>query len=198
MSRTERLTELDERIVAAAEADLRQLLSIEPSPELTAKVRARIDDNRESRASKWWGWIGVAVATAAAVILAVALRPEHTAAPNGAVVANARPDENLRAPSRTDDTTDPAPKTTLDPVARHRSPARAAEPGPNPEIIIDPAMTDAIRRMAIALRNAEPDASTAEQLQMQMGEPAPLTIAEPLNVRELVLKPAEQNGGNQE
>jgi len=197
MSRTERLTELDERIVAAAEADLRQLLSIEPSPELSAKVRARIDDNRESRAWKRWGWIGSAVATAAAVILAVALRPEHTAAPHGGV-ANARPDDHLRAPSRTDDTTDPAAKTTLHPVARHRSPARAAEPGPNPEIIIDPAMTDAIRRMAIALRNAEPDASTAEQLQMQMGEPAPLTIAEPLNVRELVLKPAEQNGGNQE
>ena len=198
MSRTERLTELDERIVAAAEADLQQLLSIKPSPEFTANVRARIDDNRESRAWKRWGWIGLAVATAAAVILALALRPEQTAAPNGGVVASVRPDDNLRAPSRTDDTTDSEPKTTRHTVARHRSPARAAEPEPIPEIIIDPAMTDAIRRMAIALRHAEPDASTAEQLQMQMGEPAPLAIAEPLNVRELVLKPAEQNGGTQE
>ena len=192
------MTELDERIATEAEADLERLLSIEPSPEFAAKVRARIGDNRESRAWKRWGWIGLTVATAAAVILVLALRPEHTAAPNGRVVASARPDDNLRAPSRTDDTTDRAPKTTLLPVARHRSPARAAEPGPNPEIIIDPAMTEAIRRMAIALKNAEPDASTAEQLQMQMGEPAPLAIAEPLNVRELVLKPAEQNGGTQE
>ncbi|HEU4935064.1 MAG TPA: hypothetical protein VFT39_01340 [Vicinamibacterales bacterium] len=196
MSRTKRLTELDERIVAAAEADLQQLLSIEPSPEFTAKVRARIDDNRESRAWKRWGWIGLAVATAAAVILAVALRPEHTAAPHGGV-ANARPDDNLRAPSRTDDTTAPAPKTTLHPVARHRSPARAAEPGPNPEIIIDPAMTDAIRRMAIALRNTSPDVSVAESLHVEEGDPAALKVAEPLDVPELVVKPAEQNGGSQ-
>ncbi len=42
MSRTERMTEFDERVVAAAEADLDRLLSIEPSPEFAAKVRARI------------------------------------------------------------------------------------------------------------------------------------------------------------
>ena len=42
MSRTEQMTEFDERAVAEAEADLERLLSIEPSPEFAAKVRARI------------------------------------------------------------------------------------------------------------------------------------------------------------
>lgn len=70
MSRTrinDRLSEFDERRVAAAEADLDRLLSITPSPEFAAKVRARIT---EARTEPMWraSWGAVAVASAAAVI----------------------------------------------------------------------------------------------------------------------------------
>jgi hypothetical protein len=51
--------------------------------------------------------------------------------------------------------------------------------------------------MAVSLRNTVPAPSAAEKLQIDMGEPSALKIAEPLDLPELVLKPADQNGGNQ-
>ncbi len=192
MSRTEPLTEQDERIVAAAEADLQRLLSIEPSPEFAARVRVRIHGWGEPRATRW-AWYGVAVATAAALILAAMLRTNHSSPPTQSVEIANRPDTTIPA----------APAKKPDPIVAtttpsHRAPLRkdttAAAAPASPEIIIDPAMTEAIRRMAMSLRAAEPDASTGEQLQIEMGEPAPLTIAEPLTVPELVVKPADQNG----
>jgi hypothetical protein len=192
MSRTERLAREDQRIVAEAEADLQRLLSIEPSPEFAARVRARIHEPREPRASRW-GWIGLAIATAAALTVAAMIRSNQSA-PASQRVENVRlPDTILRdvPPERA---TLPPSTTPRRRVAVTTRTAAAA----SPEIIIDSAMTQAIQRMARSLRSAEPDASTAEQLKIQMGEPAPLMIAEPLNVRELVVKPADQNGGNQE
>jgi hypothetical protein len=54
MSRTEQMTDFDEREVSAAEADLERLLAIEPSPEFAAKVRGRIA--AEPPARRWmWG-----------------------------------------------------------------------------------------------------------------------------------------------
>ena len=63
----DRLSAEDERRVAAAEADLDRLLSIAPSLEFAAKVRARIT---EARTEPMWraSWGAVAVAAAAAVI----------------------------------------------------------------------------------------------------------------------------------
>ena len=100
MSRTEQMTELDERIVAEAEADLQQLLSIEPSPEFAARGRARIHERRESHATRW-GWIGLAIATAAALIFVAVLRTNDRSAgiQNAEIVT--RPDTPLstaRAP----------------------------------------------------------------------------------------------------
>jgi hypothetical protein len=194
MSRTERMTELDERLVAAAEADLQQLLSIDPSPEFAARVRSRIDERREPRATRW-GWIGLAVATAAALIFAAALRTNQDSPPGERVEIVKRPDTTLPATPPADRDPVLAATRTSHHVAIPKDSVRTVEAAATPEIIIDPAMTDAIRRMAMLLRNTEPDASTAEQLQIEMGEPAPLTIAKPLNVPELVVKPADQNGG---
>ena len=195
MSRTEPLTGLEERLVAEAEADLQRLLSIEPSPEFAVKVRARIDETHERRGPRW-GWIGLAIATAAALILAALLRTDYGVPPDQPTEIVRRPDTILHPDSPPDRALLPATTGASLPVATAKGSARTAEAAPRPEIIIDPAMTAAIRRMAMSLTNAEPDASTAEQLQIQTGEPAPLAIAEPLNVPELVLKPADQTGGN--
>ena len=194
MSRTERMTELDERLVAAAEADLQQLLSIDPSPEFAARVRSRIDENRQSRASNRWGWIGLAVAAAATVILVAALRTDQSSPTTQPVEIADRADMTLKVPP-VEHNPSPLP-TAPHQVATRRGSTPTAAPPASPEVIIDPAMTDAIRRMAMSLRNTQPDAAAAEQLQIEMGELVPLTIAEPLNVPELVLKPADQNGGN--
>src|SRR3982751_4679612 len=73
MSRTEQMNDFDQRMVAAAEADLQQLLAIEPSPEFAARVRVRVHERRESPA-KVWGWFGLATVTAAALAVAVVVR----------------------------------------------------------------------------------------------------------------------------
>lgn len=196
MSRTERMTEIDERIVSAAEADLLQLLSIEPSPEFAARVRFRIDNDRKARAPRW-GWLGLGVAVATALILALVLRPDQSRPSQSTEIAG-RADIPLPAPAPIvpDVSDSPAVAPRRDSTAHAR--AASAEPvAADPEIIIDSAMTDAIRRMAISLRDTPPDVSAGERLQIESGEPAALVIAEPLNVPELVLKSAEQNGGNQ-
>ena len=194
MSRTERMTEIDERIVSAAEADLQQLLSIEPSPEFVARVHERIHATSVAPARRW-SWIGLALASAAALILAALLRTSRVPG-NPTVETVHSADIVLSAPPVAHDTSVPtsSPTAKVVRVARADSNVTRAEA---PEIIIDPAVTDAIRRMAIALRNTAPDVSVAESLHVEEGDPAPLKVAEPLGVPELVVKPADQNGGDQ-
>ena len=67
-------------------------------------------------------------------------------------------------------------------------------PQREPEIIIDPAITDAIRRLALAARNTTLDGSKGESIAAD-AQSAVLPVAEPLNVPELVLKPADPTGG---
>ena len=60
MSRTEQMTEFDERTVSEAEADLERLLSIEPSTEFAAKVRERIA--AEPPVRRWnWGRLALRI-----------------------------------------------------------------------------------------------------------------------------------------
>jgi hypothetical protein len=187
------MTDVDERIVAAAEADLQQLLSIEPSPEFAARVRSRVRERRHARRATW-GWLGLALAVAAALILTVVVRVNRTA-----------PEEGARVPAMVDITLPTSPAThdvppvpTSDHAVAVRRVAVADAPrSETPEILIDPATSEAIRRMAISLRNAAPAPSAAEKLKIDMGEPSALRIAEPLDVPELVLKPADDIGGNQ-
>jgi hypothetical protein len=62
--------------------------------------------------------------------------------------------------------------------------------------VIDPAMTDAIRRMSMSIRNSAPDPSVGETLRTETAS-MELTAPDPLMVPEIVLKPADPNGGDQ-
>lgn len=188
MSRTEQMTELDERIVAEAEADLRQLLSIEPSPEFAARVRLRIDEHRESRATPW-GWIGLAIATAVALIFVAVLRTNDSSsgAQNAEIVRRSDtplPVEHRRTPVI----------AGAHDVAIHKRTTHIVEAPTSPEVIIDPAMTAAIQRLAAAARNTILDASNGESIAAD-AHAAALPIAEPLKVPELVLSPVDPTGG---
>ena len=194
MPRTERRTDVDDRLVAGAEADLQQLLSIEPSPEFAAGVRSRVRQRGEARRAAW-GLLGLALATAAAIILTLVVRVNR-ATPEGAGVT-AAVDITLPRPPATDDATPVRAGPDHAVAVRHVAVPGDAKRNETPEILIDPATNDAIRRMAISLRNTVPAPAAAEKLKLDMGEPSALRIAEPLDVPELVLKPANEIGGNQ-
>jgi len=183
------MTEFDERVVAEAEADLERLLSIEPSPEFIAKVRARVA--AEPPVRRWnWGRLLVPVAAAACVVLFVTIwisrddeRPFATARQSDIVLRDERPKE-----PPVDVPVTPAPDVA--PAVRRV----ASSPKPEPEVIIDPAITDAIRRLALAARNTTLDGSKGESIAADAHAGA-LPVAEPLIVPELVVSPADPNGG---
>jgi hypothetical protein len=192
MSRTEQMTEFDERIVAEAEAELDRLLSIEPSPEFAAKVRGRIA--AEPPARSWnWGRLALPLAAAAAVVIVLTLssnwsvrgpeQPLATSRQNDIVLVAEKPNEATTVPVTPPIDSRPAVRRAI------------ARPQREPEIMIDPAITDAIRRLALAARNTTLDGSSGESIAAPDSAADTLPIAEELNVPELVLKPADQTGG---
>jgi hypothetical protein len=208
MSRTrinDRLSQFDERMVAAAEADLDRLLLPEPSPEFAAKVLARISEARTEH--RWRAvWVGLALASAAALVVAFALRdpaepdraPSFAKPPQQDVVLSVEPSD-MRDPISLAIT---APKRAL--AAQHldgrslvgrsvkTAPLRTGEP----EVLIDKSLADAIRRLAISTRDIPlNDTAPDGRPQPASESPTPSVVVEPLTIPELVLKPADQNGG---
>jgi hypothetical protein len=188
MSRTEQMTQLDERMVAEAEADLQQLLSIAPSPEFAARVSARIDEHRPSRVTRW-GWIGLAIATAAALIVTAVLRTNGSSSAAQNVEIVRRSDTPLPVEHQLTPVITPARG-----VAVHKQSTRTVKVTASPEVIIDAAMTAAIQRLAVGARNTILDASNGESIAAD-AHAAALPIAEPLKVPELVLSPVDPTGG---
>jgi len=186
------MNDFDERAAAAAEADLERLLSIEPSPEFAAKVRARIA--AEPPVRSWnWGRLLVPVAAAAVVVIVLTVSGTwHLRGPEQPV-ATARQNDIVLNPEKPTET--PA-VVTIKAVADAGSKVRRVPvPEEKPEIIIDPAIGDAIRRLALASRSSVLDGSKGESIAAPDSAADTLPIAEPLNVPELVLKPADQTGG---
>jgi hypothetical protein len=192
MSRTrtqDRLSDIDERVVAAAEADLNQLLSIEPSPEFAAKVRARISE--PYTASGWRvGWLGLGLVSAAALIIAITLG-------GGSPVVDDRPTTRPTGPQHDIVLRAPTPQPAVAPGGR------AARPVPPPvvevhhaEVLIDASLAQAIRRLALSTANLALEETTPDASAPPVSDaPVPSVVVEPLRVPELVLKPADQTSG---
>jgi hypothetical protein len=206
MSRTrikDRLSDIDERVVADAEADLDRLLSLEPSPEFAARVLARI---KAPHAARGWraGWAGWAFASAAALVIVGAVTLRSGSSVRDAPVTSPQPGHRdivlgPDARSLVGGSLKTAPLPTDEPEARHpivRS-LKAAPPRlDEPEVVIDPSLADAIRRLAVSTRNVLLDGTTSGgRLQPASDVPLSSVVVEPLTVPELVLKPADQNGG---
>jgi hypothetical protein len=192
---TDRLSDIDERVVAEAEAHLDRLLSLEPSPEFAAKVLARISAPHTARGWRA-GWVGLALASAAALVIVGTLTLRTGSGVRDGDVTSPQPvhpDIVLSGPTPDRDS------AGSEPEARHpvgRSPKIAGVRLDEPEVVIDPSLADAIRRLAISSRNVLLDnASLDSSLKPPSDVPVPSVIVEPLTVPELVLKPADQNGG---
>ena len=159
----DRLSEFDERVVAAAEADLDRLLSLEPSPEFAARVLARISAGRTGRWRRA-GWAGVALASAAAVIVvgtAITLR-QHQSVVDGPIVGvSARPDTKLAV-----DSSLTAPVVPV----RHVAPVPSRpEPQPaDPEVLVPDE-----GRLAIARLLASASAGTLDPRVFSTTAPVP-------------------------
>jgi hypothetical protein len=182
------MNDFDERAVSAAEADFERLLSVEPSPEFAAKVRARVAEERMNRpedgagSARWrlaaavdCGWWSFAAAFTKMTFAFSTAAPADTvlSLPNGA------PNPVSVAPGPMDDR----------PQVRHATVSQQKA-----EIIIDPAIGDAIRRLAVATRNTTLDASKARASRRPIRSP---TFCPSPNscMPELVLGPVDPDGG---
>jgi hypothetical protein len=194
MSGTKSLNDTDAGVVAAAEADLDRLLAVEPSAEFAAKVRARIAAGVPPRG--WpWGRMVLTLATASALIIAFTLRDGlHVGESGGPMMTSPQQDPVPRSAPAVSGPPIAPNTTTVIPV--RRSPrAGAPRVAAEPEIIIDPSFAEAIRRLALSAPYVSLDATADSTSASISGEPAALSIADPLDVPELVLKPADQSGG---
>ena len=195
MSRTpldDRLSDVDARIVGAAEADLARLLSVEPSVEFAARARARIAAGAPARV--WRSRRLVLTLAASVLLLAFSLRGGLS------VRDNVRP---IVSPPHQDAVLWSTPQVGATPVDRqtpilpHRRTVRRAPPrvGSGPEVIVDPSIALAIRRLAIAARSTLLDDAAPGTPSRATPEPDALPVAEPLVVPKLGLTPADQTGG---
>jgi hypothetical protein len=184
MSRTridDRLHEFDERMVAAAEADLDRLLSLEPSPEFAARVVARICTDPTGR-GHGVGWVGLALASAAAVIAvgtAITLRQHTPVVDVPMVTSPARPDTILAA--------DPL---VTEPVvtARHVVPVLSRpKPQPaEPEVLVSDERRLAIERLLASASAGTLDPRVFSKTALAPEEDLRTEVA-PLIVEELLI-----------
>ena len=190
----DRLSDVDARTVGAAEADLGRLLSVEPSVEFAATVRARIAAERSPR-----GWrsrrLILTLAAASVLIVVYSLGGDLAVPDNGRPVVGPRQQDVLLRST---------PRVAAPPVDRqtptalpHRQTVRRAPPrvASAPEVIVDPSIAVAIRRLAIAARSTGLDDAAAGTPPRTTTEPDALPVAEPLVVPKLVLTPADETGG---
>ena len=197
MSRTlldERLSDVDARIVGAAEADLARLLSVEPSVEFAATARARIAAEGPARAWRSRPFV-LTLAAASVLLLAVSLRGGLSVRDNvRPIVSPPRQDVVLRSTPHVGATLVDRQSPTVLP---HRRTVRRAPPRVSRarEVIVDPSIAIAIRRLAIAARSTVLDDAAAGTPPRATPEPDALPVAEPLIVPKLALTPADDTGG---
>ena len=159
----------------ALDTELTELLAVEPSPQFAAKVRARIE--RQPAASfVWRWWLGVPVAAAAVIMIAVAI-VGHT------------PRVQFSAPAHTDVRLPPpvhpvAPFVAMTPkMPPHTAALHAPNPKTEPETLVDPSIAAAVRRLA-----------TDQRVLPEMPAEASLdpVVVEPLKVPEIADSGAKQ------
>ena len=171
---------------AALDRELQTALAVDPSPEFLARVRTRIA-NEPAPSASWLSWkLAAAAAIAAIMVLAVVLSRPHEKVPmSPAAVAQGG---SRAEPARP---TEPAPRVSpgrgpnapaLQPAAVARAfPPAASAVGPTasePEILLDPRESMALRRLITGTRDGSIDLSAA----LQATTPTAMELPEITNV----------------
>ena len=174
---------------AALDRELQSILAVDPSPALTAGVRARIAEEPEPHA--WWLFWRLAIAFAAAVVVVavfVARPRERTATPTRASIATQQsPAVGRTTPGRADNQTfvraQPQPSSNQEPgnqrAARRRGTTRAVEAtlatataAPDADIVIDARESAALRALIAGVRAGRVDLERA----LHASAPAPVEL----------------------
>ena len=151
----------------AIDREIQAALTVDPSPQFVARVRARIA-SEPARAASWLSWKLVASGAMAALIVIafVLMRP-------GEQTFNARPEPvegrargtlQSRPRSATTTAATTQPRRAETPKARtltRRAGAPQARRRPEPELLLDPAETRALRRLIAGTRDGSLDLSPA-------------------------------------
>jgi hypothetical protein len=130
----------------AIDRELSHLLAVEPSPEFAARVRTRIEQQQEPGLG-WWRWAASSVAVAAVILLAIVavIRRAPAGQPVGPVHADVRlPPVTVRVRVPQSQSVE-AGNRLVPPRVR---PVRTAAP----EIVIDPSLAQAVRRLVAEQR----------------------------------------------
>jgi len=167
----------------AIDREIQAALSVEPSPEFLARVRTRIATEPAAAAS-WLSWKLVATgAVAALIVIAVAVmrpgeqsfnaRPEPSASP---LIPSPSPLDRARGDPEALEGSKDVPLARDRPVDSALSPSKDEQPAAaasrarvaaaaprEPEVLIDPAETRALRRLIAGTRDGSLDLSAALQ-----------------------------------
>jgi hypothetical protein len=142
--------------------DIKDALNVDPSPEFVARVRARVANEPEPSAWRWSWTVAATAALAAAIIVAIVLRP----APQPQVAQGLSPAEAAASDNAAPDVAQAVPlaaPATASPVGRAFGPATPAaeafarRASSEPEILLDPAETRALRALIAGVRDGRVD-----------------------------------------
>jgi len=176
------------------DGEIRATLAVDPSPEFVARVRTRIA-SEPPRATSSLSWKFVAAgALAATIAIVVVSRPEGKPTP----VTQARRAEDIQlAPSVAIEQPGHAPAAF--PVVSGPGRMRAAAIRPEPEILLDPAETRALRRLITGTRAGTLDLSASLQATAPaaMDMPPLIEITIPLITIDPITSQAGEEGARQ-
>jgi len=191
--------ELEElrRTLAVVDSDLRQLVAVEPSPELAVRIRrAAAEAEPQTTSRPVWLWPVLAVAAVLVLAVAIVTRREPSQAPtaaaqNSPATLAAIPEPPRIAPTdRSSAPVGPAAVATARSIPRddsHAAAPRRPLATVEPEVIVPPGEAEALLRYARGLRQRTLTTESLLVADLQ----APLAEPRRLEIRPLAIVPLD-------
>lgn len=162
--------ERERRLLGKIDGELRDAVSVSPSPELLPRVRARVADAAATGRPWRLFWLLPAAAGLVALVAAVSLRQpsgaQATQASSAAPPAAARVAEATRPVPEARGSAGDLPAKPI--VRRPRTQRTRTEP----EVLVPPGEEELVRRFVVALRARRPDETGIVAGETQPGSPA--------------------------